>query len=64
MIARRGAPHGSGLGIYRWVVERTFVWLHHFQRLLVCYHCRADIHEVFLALGCRLICFRRPAKSF
>ncbi|GAA3626813.1 hypothetical protein GCM10022419_135290 [Nonomuraea rosea] len=23
IIARRGTPHGSGLGIHRWVVERT-----------------------------------------
>lgn len=23
VIARRGVPHGSGLGVYRWVVERT-----------------------------------------
>jgi transposase len=27
-IARRGSPHGSGLGRRRWVVERTFAWLH------------------------------------
>lgn len=26
-IARRGTPHGSGLGIFRWVVERTRSWL-------------------------------------
>jgi len=30
-IARRGTPHGSGLGRYRWVVERSFAWLHGFQ---------------------------------
>ena len=23
VIAERGVPHGSGLGIFRWVVERT-----------------------------------------
>jgi len=23
-IARRGTPHGTGLGIYRWVIERSF----------------------------------------
>src|SRR6266542_155310 len=28
-IARRKTEHGSGLGRYRWVVERTFAWLHH-----------------------------------
>lgn len=32
-IARRGTQHGTGLGTYRWVVERTFAWLHGFRRL-------------------------------
>jgi transposase len=27
-IARRQTTHGSGLGRARWVVERTFAWLH------------------------------------
>jgi transposase len=27
-IARRGVAHGSGLGRHRWVVERSFAWLH------------------------------------
>jgi hypothetical protein len=31
--ARRAAEHGSGLGRVRWVVERTFAWLHNFRRL-------------------------------
>jgi transposase len=35
VIARRQTEHGSGLGRYRWVVERTFAWLHNFKRLLV-----------------------------
>jgi transposase len=58
-IARRNTEHGSGLGRYRWVVERTFAWLHQFKRLLVRYDRRADIHEAFLALGCCLVCYRR-----
>src|SRR5205823_2047491 len=58
-IARRQTEHGSGLGRYRWVVERTFAWLHQFKRLLVRYDRRADIHEAFLALGCCLVCYRR-----
>jgi transposase len=56
--------HGSGLGRVRWVVERTFAWLHHFKRLLVRYDRRAEIHEAFLAIGCCLVCFRRLACSF
>jgi transposase len=58
-IARRQTAHGSGLGRYRWVVERTFAWLHHFKRLLVRYERRKEIHQAFLAIACCLICFRR-----
>ena len=57
-IARRQTEHGSGLGRYRWVVERTFAWLHKSNRLLVRYDHRDEIHEAFLALACCLICFR------
>jgi transposase len=54
LIANRYHGHGSGLGNWRWVVERTFSWLHQIKRLLVCYGRRADMHEAFLALGCCL----------
>ena len=59
VIALRGTEHGSGLGVYRWVVERTLAWLRQFRRLRVRYERRADIHEAFLSIGCSLICFRR-----
>src|SRR2546426_978578 len=62
-IARRRTEHGSGLGRYRWVVERTFAWLHNFKRLLVRYDRRADMHYALLALGCCLVCFRRLGSS-
>jgi transposase len=55
---RRIIEHGSGLGRWRWVVERTFAWLNQFRRLRVRYEKRADIHEAFLSLGCALICWR------
>jgi transposase len=64
VIARRQTEHGSGLGRARWVVERTFAWLHNLKRLLVRYDRRAEIHEAFLALGCCLVCFRRLRSSF
>jgi transposase len=63
LIARRKTEHGSALGRYRWVVERTFAWLHHFRRLLVRYDRRAEIHEAFLAIGCCLVCYRRLTSS-
>ena len=64
VIARRNTEHGTGLGLVRWVVERTFAWLHHFKRLLVRYDRRHEIHEAFLAIGCCLVCYRRLANSF
>jgi len=63
LIARRQTDHGSGLGRDRWVVERTFAWLHNFKRLLVRYERRADMHRALLALGCCLVCFRRLRSS-
>jgi transposase len=47
LVAKRRTTHGSGLGRWRWVVERTFAWLNQFRRLRVRYDKRADIHEAF-----------------
>jgi len=58
ILAQRNTDHGSGLGVVRWVVERTISWLHQFRRLRIRYERRADIHEAFLILGCILICHR------
>ncbi|GAQ75659.1 transposase DDE domain protein [Streptomyces turgidiscabies] len=58
-IARRGTRHGTGLGTYQWVVERTFAWLHGFRRLRIRWERRADIHEAFLKLACCLITNRQ-----
>jgi transposase len=56
VFGKRGTPHGSGLGVYRWVVERSVSWLHQFRRLRVRCERRDDIHDAFLKLGCILIC--------
>ncbi|MFF4872807.1 IS5 family transposase [Streptomyces sp. NPDC000961] len=63
-IARRGLPHGSGLGKTRWVVERTFAWLHQFKRLRIRYEIRADLRLGLLQLACSIICLRRLRTSF
>ena len=63
-IPYRNSEHGSGLGIFRWVVERTISWLHQFRRLRVRYERRADIHRAFLTLGCIVICHRTITHSF
>ncbi len=58
VIARRGVEHGSHLGRERWVVERTFAWLHNLRRLRTRYERRAELHEAFMLLGCSVICQR------
>ncbi|CAL9335112.1 hypothetical protein SUDANB15_00145 [Streptomyces sp. enrichment culture] len=55
VIAERGQPHGSGLGTFRWIVERTISWLHGFRRLRIRRERRDDIHEAFLGLATCLI---------
>lgn len=64
VIPQRNTEHGSGLGLFRWVVERTISWLHQFRRLRIRYERRADIHLALLKLGCIVICHRWLANSF
>jgi transposase len=54
-IARRGTEHGSGLGRVRWVVERTFAWLHNSRRPHIRWERDAGLHHALLSLGCSLI---------
>lgn len=61
LIARRGVEHGSHLGRERWVVERTFAWLHNLRRLRTRYERRAELHEALMLLGCSVICQRMLA---
>jgi transposase len=62
-IARRGEDHGSGLGIFRYVVEQALALLHQFRRLRTRFDKRDDIHEAFMSLGCSIMCWRRLHSS-
>jgi transposase len=55
-LAKRGTEHGSGLGVVRYVVERTISWLHQKRRLRVRYERRDDIHQAFLTFAASLVC--------
>jgi len=55
-IAKRNTEHGSGLGIYRYVVERTASWLHSFRRLRLRTDRNGAVHNAFIALASSLIC--------
>lgn len=59
LLARRNTPHGTHLGLLRWVVEQSIALLHQFRRLRTRFDKRADVHESFLTLGCSAICWRR-----
>jgi len=63
LIARRGSEHGSGLGRERWVVERTFAWLHNLRRLRIRYERSAELHLAFMLLGCAVVCQRRLSAA-
>jgi transposase len=58
VIARRQTDNGSGLGHERWVVERTFAWLHNLRRLRIRYERDPALHLAFMQLGCAVICQR------
>lgn len=58
VLAARNTEHGSGLGVYRWFVERTISWLHSFGRLRRRLDRHTEIQEAFLKLSCSLICLR------
>jgi transposase len=62
-LARRGEPHGSGLGVYRYVVEQTIALLHQFRRLRTRFDKRDDVHETFMTIGEAIICWRRLHSS-
>ena len=65
MGTRRQAHHRPprrrarlGAGTQRWVVERTFAWLHNFRRLRIRYERDGELHLAFMQLGCAVICQR------
>lgn len=63
-LARRYTEHGSGLGKYRWVVERFFSWLHGFRKLRFVTEKDPEMQLAFFNLGLALICFRFLEPSF
>jgi transposase len=57
-IPEQRAPHGSGLGKVRWVVERSLSWLHGFRKLRLRTDWHSEVHDAFLLLAVSIICFR------
>ena len=55
VLAKRGTPHGNGLGVFRWVVERSISWFHQYRRLRTRYERRDELHYAFCMLAAALI---------
>jgi len=64
VLAKRRTAHGSGLGTTRWVVERTFAWLHSFRKLRLVTEKTIMMHYALLDLGIAMICWNILKQSF
>ena len=58
-LSQPRGEHGSGLGITRYVVERTLAWFNHFRRLRLCYEKCGEHLQAFHDLASALICFNK-----
>ena len=58
-LAKRKTLHGSGLGRFRWVVERTISWLHGFRKLRFVTEKDDEMQFACFNLGLALLACRR-----
>jgi transposase len=63
-LAKRNSEHGSGLGVFRWVAERTLSWLHGFRKLRLVTEKTQEMQFAFFNFALALICYRFLEKSF
>jgi len=62
-LAKRNTEHGSGLGVFRWVVERTVSWLHGFRKLRLVTEKTQEIQFALFNIALALTCFRFLEKN-
>lgn len=43
----------------RWIVERTFAWMHSYRRVVTRFEKRVDLYEGFVQLACAFIAINR-----
>jgi len=59
LAPRNSDTHGSGLGFFRYVVERTLACFSHFRRIRLCYERFGEHFQAFHDLAaCLLVCSR------
>ncbi len=60
LLARpKDATHGSGLGVFRAVVEHVMSWFFRSKRLRLCYERTAEMLQGFHGLAASLLAFKR-----
>ena len=59
LLSKPRQPHGSGLGRFRYVVERTHTWFGQNRRLRLCYEKCGRHFQAFHELAAALFCARR-----
>jgi transposase len=61
---RRPTADGRRLRRYkrRWIVERTFAWLHSYRRVATRFERRIDLYDGFVHLACAFIALVRLVK--
>src|SRR4029077_4816697 len=47
----------------RWIVERTFAWVHSYRRVVTRFERRADLYDGFVHLACAFITLNRLVKK-
>jgi len=57
-----GSEHGSGLGRFRYVVERTLAWFGNRRRLRLCYEKNGQMFQGLHDLTAALICAKKLAQ--
>jgi hypothetical protein len=57
-LAKSRTPHSSGLGVYRWVIERTISWFHQFRWFRVRHDPRDNTQQRLRNLAGTLIIYR------
>jgi hypothetical protein len=62
-IHKRGRPHGSGLGRYRWPLERTLSWLLENKRLGLRYDRYDFIIQSLPQVGCVFLVTAKLARE-
>ena len=63
LLAKRNTEHGSGVGRYRWVVERTFAWITQCRRLGKDYETLPESSEAMIYIAMTRLTLRRLTAS-